>query len=164
MWSVLRKQFLRHSAVTARSPTSPLASQRSFLFPTLGKQIIGSSRMTRSQSTSTHFYLLWKPFNRIPRAINNWMCLIPHFALPIIHISFKKNIISCFSEDVLWKRIFYPRVRFSYFICTVFSVLLLHPTCINGKEEPLHNFLDKIECSFTALSLFHYLFDLHAPK
>ena len=87
---MLRKQFLRHSAVTARSPTSPLASQRSFLFPTLGKQIIGSSRMTRSQSTSTHFYLLWKPFNRIHRAKSHWMCFIPHFALLVIDISFKK--------------------------------------------------------------------------
>ena len=86
---MLRKQFLRHSAVTARSPTSPLASQRSFLFPTLGKQIIGTSQMTRSQSTSTHFYLLWKPFNRIHRAINHWICFIPHFALLVIHITFK---------------------------------------------------------------------------
>ena len=88
---MLRKQFLRHSAVTARSPTSPLASQRSFLFPTLGKQIIGSSRMTRSQSTSTHFYLLWKPFNRIHGAKSHWMCFIPHFALLVIDISFKKT-------------------------------------------------------------------------
>ena len=76
-------------AVTPRSPTPPLASGKSFLFPTLGKQIIGSSRMTRSQSTSTHFYLLWKPFNRIPKAINHWICFIPHFALLVIHISFK---------------------------------------------------------------------------